>query len=304
MRMMRGTSIRGAPAPRCSSSVATAAARSASRARPLARRDAPALASRAAAVKQVAARAAAVVVQASQYDTTVSDTKRNFLELYPSPVPAMYSTVIQELLVQHHLVKFGTKFVYDKVYALGFTSVYDGIMDQFPGDKDGIFAAYLGALKEDAAATRKDAEDMAAMAESLGTGASVDALFPDASGSGIQQESASMASAFADGSKGYNKFVAIGMFRLLELTGNTDPASLESLTSALNVPLSKVTGDLATYKALLSKITKARELMAEIVAEQKKKAAQRAEEKAARDQGVQASASSGGEGSGPAPSAA
>ena len=45
----------------------------------------------------------------------VSDTKRAFLEAYPRPLPGIYDTVIQELLVQQHLLRFQKKYSYDPV---------------------------------------------------------------------------------------------------------------------------------------------------------------------------------------------
>ncbi len=47
----------------------------------------------------------------------------------------------------------------------------------------------------------------------------------------------------------YTKFLAIGLFRLLELGGAKDPKALEGLVTALNVRTSAVNRDLLTYKA-------------------------------------------------------
>ena len=47
----------------------------------------------------------------------VSDTKAAFLQKYPRPLPGIYDTVIQELLVQQHLIRFQKKYQYDKVTA-------------------------------------------------------------------------------------------------------------------------------------------------------------------------------------------
>ncbi len=107
----------------------------------------------------------------------------------------------------------------------------------------------------------------------------IDSLVASSGGAALQQEFATYATGFADKTRNYNKFQAIGMFRLLELAGATDPASLEKLAESLSLPLSRVTSDLATYKGMLSKMTAAKELMAEIIAEQRKKAAQREAEK-------------------------
>jgi len=226
-----------------------------------------------------------VVVAQDLNEVTVSDTKKKFLEAYPKPIPALYSTIVQELLVQHHLIKFGAKFEYDKVYALGFLSVYDGIMESFPGDNQGeILEAFCGALGTDLAQLRRDAEEVEQWASSCDGASSVSA---DASGSPLQQEFSQYASSLESRKKVYNKFFGVGMFRVLELAKCTDPASLESFATSLNVPLTRVTSDLATYKGMLTKMTKAKELMQEIIEEQRKKSEQRAAEKA------QASASNG-----------
>merc|ERR1739848_265417 len=128
-------------------------------------------------------------------------------------------------------------------------SVYDGILEDFPGDKDALFAAYLKALKEEPEKYRSDATALTEFASSV---SSIEDLLPNASGSAFQQEFAQCASAFSEKNKVYNKFFAIGLFRILELASLTDPASLEKLVNSMNVPLTKVTSDLGTYKGLLS----------------------------------------------------
>ena len=46
---------------------------------------------------------------------TVSDTKSKFLDLYGEHIPAMYNTVIQELLVQQHFMRHNIRYSYDAV---------------------------------------------------------------------------------------------------------------------------------------------------------------------------------------------
>ncbi len=45
----------------------------------------------------------------------VSITKRKFLEAYPKPVPGIYDAVLQELLVQQHLIRYNKKYQYNPV---------------------------------------------------------------------------------------------------------------------------------------------------------------------------------------------
>ena len=46
---------------------------------------------------------------------TVSDTKQAFYENFKKPVPPVYNTVIQELLVQQHLLRYNSTYQYDEV---------------------------------------------------------------------------------------------------------------------------------------------------------------------------------------------
>ena len=82
---------------------------------------------------------------------TVADTKLNFLKAYKRPIPSIYNTVLQELIVQQHLMKYKKTFRYDPVFGLGFVTVYDQLMEGYPSDEDreAIFQAYIKALEED-----------------------------------------------------------------------------------------------------------------------------------------------------------
>ena len=46
---------------------------------------------------------------------TVSDTKQAFYENFKKPIPPIYNTVIQELLVQQHLLRWNHTYQYDEV---------------------------------------------------------------------------------------------------------------------------------------------------------------------------------------------
>lgn len=48
-------------------------------------------------------------------------------------------------------MRYKRTYRYDPVFALGFVTVYDQLMEGYPGDEDreAIFQAYIKALKED-----------------------------------------------------------------------------------------------------------------------------------------------------------
>eukprot|EP00967_Tisochrysis_lutea_P127691 scaffold217480_cov19-Tisochrysis_lutea.AAC.2 len=101
-----------------------------------------------------------------------------------------------------------------------------------------------------------------------------------------QKTLARVAERSAKGEFGYNKFFAIGLFRLLEVvlpglmmeyqrSCPEDDGFEASLSSS-------PCRDLMLYKSILSKLNAAKELMAEFVQREKKKQAEREADKAAR----------------------
>ena len=92
----------------------------------------------------------------------------------------------------------------------------------------------------------QDASKMEAWASGL---SSPEALKPAADGDDLQQRLAAIAGRAAGKEFLYTKFFAIGLFRLLELTGAKDPKALEALVRAVGAPPDSVNRDLMTYKA-------------------------------------------------------
>lgn len=208
----------------------------------------------------------------------MADTKKKFLDAYNKPIPGIYSTVVNELLVQQHLIRYNRKYQYNsvrrlhvsqpsmqstqrahhQVFALGFVSVYEQIGEGLEAaERDAIFTAYIKALDESPDTYRKDAAALEEWAKSLD---SAESVAPNADGDIGQKALAAVASQVADGKFAYSKFFAIGLFRLLELTGAKDPKALGSLVTALGVRQDMVNRDLLTYKGVLSKLSAAKEL--------------------------------------------
>ena len=201
----------------------------------------------------------------------MADTKRKFVESYPFPIPSIWSVAVQELLVNQHFVRYSTKYSYSKLSSLGFVSVYDQLFEGFPSDdeKAKIFDCFVEALGEDPNVCRKDAAELAAAAKDAG---GVDALLAMPILADIKGKCE--ANKFA-----YSRYDAIGLFRMLELGGATEPAALEKIADAAGLTLKKVNGDLGMYKGLRSKLAAAKELQKEIFAREKRKTAERLAEK-------------------------
>jgi hypothetical protein len=46
---------------------------------------------------------------------TVSETKDAFIKAYSKPIPAMFNTVLQEMIVMQHMTRFNAKYTYNPV---------------------------------------------------------------------------------------------------------------------------------------------------------------------------------------------
>ncbi|MEW5300576.1 MAG: hypothetical protein WDW38_009205 [Sanguina aurantia] len=211
---------------------------------------------------------------------TVSDTKAKFMEGYRKPIASIYSTVMNELIVQQHFIRYSVNYVYNPVFAMGFVSVFEQIMESVPSaERTKVFDAYIMALGEDPAVYRADAAMIEAQASSL---SGPEGLAPSADGNDLQKALAAAAAGSASGKFAYNKFFAIGLFRLLELTGAKEPAALEKLVKSVGVKQESVMRDLVLYKGILSKLSSAKDLMKEFIEREKRKNTERLDAKAAK----------------------
>ncbi|KAF6153958.1 hypothetical protein GIB67_023735 [Kingdonia uniflora] len=160
---------------------------------------------------------------------TVADTKLKFLKAYKRPIPSVYNTVLQELIVQQHLMRYKKSYRYDAVFALGFVTIYDQLMDGYPsdGDREAIFQAYIKALNEDPEQYRSDTQKMEEWARSQNTSSLVE--FPSREGEveGILKDISERA--MGKTNFNYSRFFAVGLFRLLELSNATEPNVLEKV---------------------------------------------------------------------------
>jgi hypothetical protein len=175
-------------------------------------------------------------------------------------------------------------------------AVLDQILEGLPaGEREGVEAAYLGALGEDVGTYRADASALEGWARGLGGDTSA-LLRPDAASGAGGAALAGLAERAAGGKVYYSKFTAVGLFRLLELAGAKDPKALEGLVSAAGLPQASVTRDLNAYKAVLSKLAGAKELMREMLERERRKAAERAAEKDGGSPAASAASAGGDQG--------
>ncbi len=67
---------------------------------------------------------------------TVSDTKRAFYTLHTRPINSIYRRVVEEMMVEMHLLSVNADFRYDPIYALGVVTTFDRFMLGYRPDTD------------------------------------------------------------------------------------------------------------------------------------------------------------------------
>lgn len=222
---------------------------------------------------------------------TLSDTKRAFYAAHTRPLNSIYRRVVEELMVEMHLLGVNATFTYDAVYALGVVTSFDRFMDGYrpSEDVDSIFGALCQAVGREASQYRRDAEQAIAVAQAL-SGEDLIQLFtlegvPAASG-----ELGSLVARLSDSPTfKYSRLFAIGLFTLLdtaapEMVKESEPrnAILDRISAALHLPQEKLKKDIELYQSNLEKMGQAKLLMEEMTQVERKKREQRAQEKAAK----------------------
>ncbi|MFN3361585.1 MAG: photosystem II biogenesis protein Psp29 [Pseudanabaenaceae cyanobacterium] len=89
---------------------------------------------------------------------TVADTKRAFLQAFPHPISAIYRKIIDELLVELHLLTVDQAFRYDCVFALGTVTIFEQFMEGYRGDKEPLWEALIRAVRLDPHQIKQDAQ--------------------------------------------------------------------------------------------------------------------------------------------------
>lgn len=214
---------------------------------------------------------------------TVSETIADFYKGYPQPpVLPMYRSFLIDLLTQTHLAVVDSRFTYDAIFALGLTKYYQGLFgtyDKLLGgpQSEKIWQAFAKSVGLDPDKVKADADAVS----SYGKSTSPAQILKDMEGS-VEASDKAVASAFKHiGSSLYTSSFSIGLFTIMEMAGvEVSKDNVEEWAKALKITPSKVTSDLSTYKLNKQKLQQAEEMIREVEIREKKKLAERLEEKA------------------------
>ncbi|MBD2495501.1 photosystem II biogenesis protein Psp29 [Nostoc sp. FACHB-280] len=215
---------------------------------------------------------------------TVSDTKRTFYSLHTRPINTIYRRVVEELMVEMHLLSVNVDFSYNPIYALGVVTTFDRFMQGYQPerDKESIFQAICQAVEQDPQRYRQDAERLQALAKSLAASDLIGWL-SQTNHLDRDPDLQSQLQAIANNSQfKYNRLFAIGLFSLLEQSEpdlvkdekqRTD--AIKTIAAGLHLSEDKLNKDLELYRSNLEKMSQALAVMADMLLADRKKREQR-----------------------------
>ncbi|MHC5613325.1 MAG: photosystem II biogenesis protein Psp29 [Nostoc sp.] len=215
---------------------------------------------------------------------TVSDTKRTFYNLHTRPINTIYRRVVEELMVEMHLLSVNIDFSYNPIYALGVVTTFDRFMEGYQPERDqeSIFNALCRAIENDPQRYRQDAERLQTLAKALPIKDLI-AWLGQTTHLDRDTDLQGHLQAIANNPNfKYNRLFAIGVFSLLELS---DPElvkdekqlteALKAIAAGLHLSDDKLNKDLELYRSNLDKMAQALVVMADMLSADRKKREQR-----------------------------
>lgn len=224
---------------------------------------------------------------------TVSDTKRAFYSAHTRPINALYRRVVEELMVEMHLLLVNSDFDYNSLYALGVVSVYTRFMAGYEPERDreSIYNSIIKAVQGNPEKYRSDAAEILAAGKALPSLDAFKSVLNEAKTDGNGDSlKANLHKIISNPKFKYSRLLATGLYNVLEeIDGEAIAdeekrnALLEEVAETLNFNSDLLKKDIDLYRSNLEKMAQAQEVMKDMIEAEKKKRAKREQEKAERD---------------------
>ncbi len=194
---------------------------------------------------------------------TVSDTKRAFYSYHARPINSVYRRVVEELLVEMHLLSVNADFQSDPIYYLGVVTSFERLMQGYrpEKDKESIFNALCQSVGDDPQVYRKQAGSLLALAQNK----SSEELVAWLSNPTVTENTESIAEPIRKIAQNahfkYSRLFAVGLYTLFEeadaeIFKQEDKRNeiLNRLAENLNLPGEKMKKDIDLYRSNLEKM--------------------------------------------------
>lgn len=215
---------------------------------------------------------------------TVSDTKRDFYTHHNRPINSIYRQVVEELLVEMHLLSVNADFRQEPIYCLGVVSAFDRFLAGYQpeADKSSIFNALCQAVGDNPDHYRQEAHSIISLPENWSMAEFLEWLSDPVTTEGNQRLSQTFREISHNPNFKYSRLFAIGLYTLME---KIDPESikdnqkrneiLEKIADTLNFSKDKIQKDLDIYRSNLEKMEQVLTLLRETMESDRKKREER-----------------------------
>jgi photosystem II biogenesis protein Psp29 len=218
---------------------------------------------------------------------TVADSKRAFHRAFPQVIAPLYRRMVDELLVELHLLSRQQGFQADPLFATGLIQVFDSFARGYRPEqhREPLLAALCSASGFDAGQLRQQRNQAVAAMGSH----SVEEVkqWVEQKGTGAPEPLATALASIQRPDFHYSRLMGVGLLSLLEEAQGADgmdPATLRSyahdLGEAMGLLRDRLDKDLSLYASNLEKLAQAVELMEETVAAERRRRERAAESSA------------------------
>jgi len=222
---------------------------------------------------------------------TVSDSKRAFHSAYPRPINSVYRRVIEELLVEMHLLSVNSDFKPDPIYFLGIVTSFARLMQGYQpeADQGKIFNALCASTNGDPQNYKSQAETLL----SLVKGKSIDDLVnwfgAPSAGNDTGHIIEPIQAIASNNNFKYSRLFAIGIYTLLEecdreVAQNQEKCNeaVDKIAENLQISSEKMKKDLDIYRGSLEKMEQLLKVIEDVLEASRKQREKREQEKLAK----------------------
>ncbi len=219
---------------------------------------------------------------------TVSDTKRDFYTHHNRPINSIYRRVVEELMVEMHLLSVNANFKVDPIYCLGVVTSFDRFMNGYKPEKDkeSIFSALCQSVGGDPQEYRKEAENTLEIAQRIPKEELVSWIGSPNPTAGTENIAKVLQEIASNSDYKYSRLFGIGLYTILDKADpelvkdkETRDRYLQQISEALQFSTEKLQKDLDLYRSNIEKMEQVLNVMEEAIIADRKKREQRLLEK-------------------------